>query len=132
MIRMFLDTSIIIALLRGDDLKELDHLLSAVKDGNACCNGIVLTELYSGIKGKKSEQAVSRITSALSYLPLERFDFLEAGKLRSGLFAKGLSMSTPDALIAAQVLDRDLKLITLDSFFLSVPSEVGLNIEIPA
>ncbi|MFQ6608595.1 MAG: PIN domain-containing protein [Fidelibacterota bacterium] len=129
--RLFLDTSLIIALLKGSNLNDLDRLLSAVREGRTCCNGIVLTELYSGVTGKKVEQGVMRITSALTYLSLKQKDFIDAGRLRSNLFTKGLTMSTPDALIAAQVLNNDLRLITLDKFFLKLPVEIGLKIDIP-
>lgn len=51
--------------------------------------------------------------------------------MRSQLLSKGLTMSTPDALIAIHVIKNRLKLLTLDSLFLKVPTEYNLQIEIP-
>lgn len=131
MTRLFLDTSVIVALLRGRDLPETDGITGAVRGGDACYNGIVVTELLSGVRNKKMGRQVAKITLALGFLPLEYEDFRSAGKLRSRLLSDGLRMSTPDALIAAHVLRHNLKLLTLDAFFLKLPVELGLRIEIP-
>lgn len=55
----------------------------------------------------------------------------EAGVLRNRLLSKGLTMSTPDALIAVHVIKNRLKLFTLDPLFLKVPTEYNLQVEIP-
>lgn len=131
MIPLFLDTSVVISLLRGDQISALNEIINEVKLGNVYYNGIVLTELISGARSEKYKQQTLKMLSGIKYLSLEFGDYQEAGVLRNRLLSKGLTMSTPDALIAVHVIKNRLKLLTLDSFFLKVPTEYKLQVEIP-
>lgn len=129
--RLFLDTSVLIALLKGN-LASSEEIVLAVERRIAYFNGIVLTELYSGVKRKHTNKQIVKIVNALGYLRLTYEDYRDTGELRGRLISQGLTMSTPDALIATHALKHDLRLLTLDAFFMKLPVEIGLQIEIPS
>ncbi len=128
---LFLDTSYIIEYLRGNSLSNLDRVQVAVREKSVYYNGIVLTELLSGVHSKKQGEKIEDILSGITYLPLKYPDFKKAGEIRNKLFKKGFSISTPDSLIVSHIMVYQLTFITLDSFFMKVSDLVGIDVEIP-
>jgi len=131
MSHLFLDTSFLIEYLKGSNLSNLEAVLSSVSKKAVFYNGIVLTELLSGVRTTREEVKIEKMLSGLTYLPIKYHDFKRAGKIRNSLFKKGFSMSTPDSLIASHVKGYKIKLITLDSFFIKGGELIGFPVEIP-
>ena len=126
---LFLDTSFIIEYLRGR-LSDLDDIIIQVKQKKVFYNGIVLTELLSGVRIQSDRKKIEKMLTGITYIPTQIKDFSDAGNIRKTLSKKGYSMSTPDAIIAAHAQRYSLTVVTLDSFLAKVPSLLKLKVEI--
>lgn len=106
-----LDTSVIIDVLNSKRARDtlLLHLLS---EGHllACC-AINVTEVYAGMRSH--EQARTDIlVDSLQYVEITKDIAKHAGRLKFEWARKGVTLSTPDTMIAAVALARKLILIT--------------------
>ncbi|MBC8345931.1 MAG: PIN domain-containing protein [Candidatus Marinimicrobia bacterium] len=129
---LFLDTSFLIEYIKGRELSNLEVVLTLVREKSVYYNGIVLTELMSGVRSLKEEKKIESMLSGLTYLPTKYADYKQAGQIRRSLFKKGLSMSTPDSLIASHAKSFKLTLVTLDAFFIKGGELIGFPVEIPS
>lgn len=127
---LFLDTSFLIDFLKGKPITDQEMIISAVRQKIVYYNGIVLTELLSGARTPKNKKQIEKMLSGLTYLPIKYDDYKQAGNIRKSLFKKGFSMSTPDALIVAQIKTYKMKLITGDTFFIKVGKLLNIELEI--
>jgi len=128
---LILDTSYLIDYFKGNRFSNDDSVEYAIKEKRACYNGIILTELVSGVRSKKVKSRIELILSGLTYLPLKYSDYSRAGEIRNQLFKQGFSMSTPDSLIASHAIEYSLMIVTMDSFFLKAGDLLGFEVEIP-
>lgn len=111
---LVVDTSSWISYFKGKHTEDIDE---ALKDGRVYLPPLVASELLSGSL-KPIER--SKLRDFLKELPLCENDFdhwVRVGELRSGLFAQGISISTPDAHIAQCALDLKCRLLSEDSIF---------------
>jgi len=107
----FLDTNILIDILRdrqgrrqlAQALLDQDHLL-------ATCP-INVAELYASMRPKE-EPATTGLVESLELLPITGRAAREAGLFKSRFAAKGVSLSLPDALIAAVAIEHGCTLVT--------------------
>lgn len=127
---LFLDTSFLIEYLKGKPLSNREKIFAAVRKKTVYFNGIILTELLSGARTPKQKKQIEKMLSGITYLPIKFDDFKQAGNIRNALFKKGFSMSTPDALIAAQIKKYKLKLLTADAFFTKAGKLLDIEVEI--
>jgi tRNA(fMet)-specific endonuclease VapC len=113
--KYLLDTNICIALIRQKP-KELIERLTACKPGDVGVSAITVAELVHGAqKSNQSEQNMAALEEFL--LPLELVDFdqraaIAYGYIRAYLERKGTPIGSMDMLIAAQVLSREVTLVT--------------------
>jgi predicted nucleic acid-binding protein len=106
-----LDTNILIDILRGrqkrrelaESLLDQDHLL-------AICP-INVAEIYAGMRPKE-EPATTGLVESLQLLPISGRAARQAGLFRRGYAAKGVSLSLPDALIAAVAIEHGCTVVT--------------------
>ena len=128
---LILDTSYLIDYFNGKMFSNDDVVEYAIKERRVCYNGIILTELISGVRSKKDKSKLELVLSGLTYLPLKYSDFVRVGEIRNKLFRKGFSMGSPDSLIASHAKEYNLTVVTMDSFFLKAGDLIGIEIEIP-
>jgi len=76
----------------------------------ACC-AITVAEIYAGMKPKEARDTAELLAS-LEYFETTRTVAQRAGTLKSAWAAKGVTLSLPDALIAAVAIEYDLVLAT--------------------
>lgn len=106
-----LDTNILIDILRGrrgrrelaQRLLDQDHLL-------ATCP-VNIAEIYAG-RRPTEERATTGLMDSLQFLPISADAARRAGHFRRFYEAKGVSLSLPDALIAAVSAEHDCILVT--------------------
>lgn len=109
-----LDTSSLIAYLRGDDGADVDAVEIALRSGQAVLPPIVLCELLSD---PTLPESTSRIFRQLPLLPVVGGFWERAGLLRAKVIAKRRKAKLADVLIAQVCLDSDVPLITRDRDF---------------
>jgi predicted nucleic acid-binding protein len=132
---ILLDTSVLSAVLRrrkkGEAERELSVQVEALLQGDRAIvlPGIVLQEVLSGIADQGQREKVLRaIRHSFPVLLATEGDHLMAADLVSAAARKGLALSTPDALIAAQALSRWATLLTRDGDFAPLGALAGLHL----
>lgn len=110
---ILLDTNVIIDLLNNEDDSRWDLLNQ--EDCVIC--GIVISELYSGIRSKKEEKAVELFVNSLDCLSVEEGDWQKIGQLISNFKKNGLSVPFQDAVFAYLSIKYNCKILTLDKHF---------------
>ena len=110
---ILLDTNVIIDLLNNEDDSRWDLLNQ--EDCVIC--GIVISELYSGIRSKKEEKAVELFVNSLDCLSVEEGDWQKIGQLISNFKKNGLSVPFQDAVLAYLSIKYGCKILTSDKHF---------------
>jgi predicted nucleic acid-binding protein len=134
---ILLDTSVVSAILRrrkkGEGEQEqvlarkVDELLRS--DEQVALPGIVLQELLSGI-AERSQYAkvLAGVRESFSVVLATEGDHLKAADIINIASIKGVAFSSPDALIAAQALNRRATLLTTDANFSKLAKLAGLRL----
>jgi predicted nucleic acid-binding protein len=131
---ILLDTSVVSAVLRrrrrGDAEQAVAARVSSLLQGpeDVAIPGIVLQEVLSGISDRRQhDRVLSGIRESFPVVLASQGDHLKGADLVSLSARAGISLSTPDALIAAQAINRGARLFSTDVDFVSL-SKVGLKL----
>ena len=119
--RVLADTNVWIAYFRGEQApaqarpaaEALDALI--VADRVVLC-GVVEMELYAGLRAGEREELEAQF-AALPFVETVREDFRRAGRVLGALRGRGVTIPSPDALIAALCLRHGLTLLENDGHF---------------
>jgi predicted nucleic acid-binding protein len=91
--------------------------------------GIVLQELMSGIaEAAQARRVLHSVREGFVVVLATTGDHLGAADLVNACARKGLALSTPHALIAAQARNRRASLFTTDADFLPLVALAGLSL----
>lgn len=110
------DTDFLIDLLsrpgksRQEAAKALFFQIVAL--GPLWITGIVVSELFTGIKGSEAVERVRSFLGHFKYLSVSMEEAVEAGRIRGEYLAKGLTLGVEDATNAAIAKGRHLVLVT--------------------
>lgn len=110
---ILLDTNVVIDLLNNEDDSRWDLLNQ--EDCVIC--GIVISELYNGIRSNKEEKAVELFVNSLDCLSVEEGDWQKIGQLISNFKKNGLSVPFQDAVLAYLSIKYGCKILTSDKHF---------------
>ena len=110
---ILLDTNVIIDLLNNEEDSRWDYL--SQEDCVIC--GIVISELYSGIRGKKEAKAIELFINSVDCLQIEQSDWLEIGSVICNLKKNGLSVPFQDSVLAYLSIKHGCKILTSDKHF---------------
>jgi predicted nucleic acid-binding protein len=132
---ILIDTSVLSAILRRrrrgaaeDRLAERVNLLLASEEPVAI-PGIVLQELMSGVaEPKQAVQLLAAVRASFPVVLATEGDHLKAADLASLGARKGIALSTPDALIAAQALNRRAQLFSTAGDFARLAALAGVRL----
>lgn len=119
--KILADTNVWIAYFRGERAtaqeqpaaEVLDRLIG--EDRVVLC-GVVEMELYQGLRENERSTLEAQF-SALAFFETRREDFRQAGHILGELRRQGVTIPSPDALIAALCLHHDLTLLENDGHF---------------
>jgi len=132
---ILLDTSVLSAVLRrrkrGDVEEALAARLSSLlkSEEQVAVPGIVLQEVLSGVADQKQgERVLAAVRESFPVMLATEGDHLKAADLGNLAARKGVALSTPDALIAAQAFNRRASLFTTDGDFPRPAALAGLKI----
>jgi predicted nucleic acid-binding protein len=130
-----LDTSVLSAALRRRKRGDLEEALAArlaallKSEEQVAVPGIVLQELLSGIADQKQgERVLAGIRESFPVVLATEGDHLKAADLSKLAARRGVTLSTPDALIAAQAFNRRASLFTTDGDFPKRAVRAGLKL----
>jgi tRNA(fMet)-specific endonuclease VapC len=122
---LVVDTSSWIAWLAGGGSSLVDE---ALEEGRLHLPVIVAAELLSGRLDASDRAELQDMLSDLPAVGTDPEHWFRAGKLRAGLRAKGLSVSTPDAHVAQCAIDTGGVLLTEDRVFEKIAKLVPLRV----
>ena len=110
---ILLDTNVIIDLLNNEEDARWNYL--SQEDCVIC--GIVISELYSGIRGKKEAKAFVLFINSVDCLQIEQSDWLEIGSFICNLKKNGLSVPFQDSVLGYLSIKNKCKILTNDKHF---------------
>jgi len=122
---LVVDTSSWIAWLAGGGSSLVDE---ALEDGRLHLPVIVAAELLSGRLDASERAELQDMLSDLPAVGTDPEHWFRVGKLRAGLRARGLSVSTPDAHVAQCAIDTGGVLLTEDRVFEKIAKVVPLKV----
>lgn len=93
-----------------------EHWALLQKDCVVLC-GIVITELYRGIRNKKEEKAIELFVNSVDCLPLQDEDWKKIGLFVAKLRDSGLIVPVQDAIISYLALKFNCTVCTNDKHF---------------
>ena len=93
---ILLDTNVIIDMLNNEDDSRWYYL---VHEECVIC-GVVIAELYSGIRNEKERNAIELFVNSVDCLTIEQNDWFQIGIYICNLKKNGLSVPFQDAVLA--------------------------------
>lgn len=132
---ILLDTSVVSAVLRrkrrSGQEEETARRVAALLEGDeqVVLPGIVLQEVLSGVADRAQHQRLlDGVRGSFPVALATEGDHLKAADLSNAAAREGIALATPDALIAAQAVNRRARLFTTDGDFLRLASVAPLRL----
>ncbi len=123
---LLIDTSSWISYFKnGDDAIDL-----ALQEGRVYITPVIAAELLSGTANAGNRQKMIDLFNELPFCGESREHWYDTGNLRSMLFQKGYTVSTPDCHISQAVLDIQGYLKTEDKIFSKIQTIVGFRLAV--
>lgn len=124
---ILLDTSVVSAVLRRRRRGPGEHAVARkvaallTNDEEVVLPGIVFQEVLSGVAERlQQEKLLASVRESFPIALATEGDHLMAADLTTQAARRGVALSIPDALIAAQAINRRAVLFTLDTDFESL------------
>jgi len=118
--RIIVDTCIWIEYFRGvSKIKEAITIL--INEHSLFLCGIVVYELFQGIKNPKEREMVQSDFEAFPYLEMNRSAWEKAANLSLSLRNKGITIPPSDLILASLALENKCMVFTKDSHFDTIP-----------
>ncbi len=128
---MFLvDSSIWIAYYRPGVVKKIEDLIKEIILADlVTINGIVITEVLSGISKRKEYNMVLNDFRGFHYLEMTEDIFFDASLLGSSLRKKGISIPPADLIIASSAIKHRCTIYHMDSHFDTISKNTKLEVK---
>lgn len=110
---ILLDTNIVIDMINNE---EDSHWALLQEDSVVLC-GIVMAELYRGIKNAKEEKAIELFVNSMDSLPLQNDDWKQIGLFITKLRNSGLIVPVQDAIISYLAIKYSCSVCSNDKHF---------------
>ncbi|MCQ2583014.1 MAG: PIN domain-containing protein [Treponema sp.] len=110
---ILLDTNIVIDMINNED----DSHWSLLQQNTVVLCGIVITELYRGIKNAKEEKAIELFVNSVDSLPFQNEDWKQLGLFIAKLRDSGLIVPVQDAIISYLAIKYNCSVCTNDKHF---------------
>ena len=130
MSEVLIDTSVWIDFFGGRALSHVSELTRLIEeDENLCTTGVILTELFQGIRSDTQYRKTEEYFGALIYLPMTEAIFVSAAALYRMLRKKRVTIRQPvDCMIASVAIDYAIPLLQNDRDFDQIAKHSKLRI----
>ncbi len=132
---ILLDTSVVSAVLRrrrrGVSEEAIAEKVAALlaSDEEVALPGIVFQEILSGVAERgRQDKLLAAVRESFPVTLATEGDHIKAADLVTQVARRGFALSTPDALIAAQAINRRALLFTTDADFERLGSLAALRL----
>jgi len=121
------DTCIWIEYFKG--LPKIKNQLPVIiTEESLCLCGIVVNELFQGIKSPQEREIVQSAFEAFPYLEMTRAIWEKAAGLSLSLRNKGITIPPSDLILASLAIENKCLIFTHDTHFNKIP---GVNLYYP-
>ena len=119
-VSVIVDTCIWIDYFKGlPEIKE--DLATLISEHSLCLCGIVIYELFQGIKDAKEKEMVKSDLEAFPYLEMNRSTWERAANLSLTLRHKGITIPSSDLILASLATENRCMIFTKDAHFDKIP-----------
>ena len=115
------DTCAWIDFFNGRDTPLAGSLAQALTNCEIVTCGVVMYELFQGIRSNKEYEVLRGAFSSLRYIEMDKGLWLAAAQISASLRKKGVTIPSSDIQIAAIALQHHLIILTIDQHFRQVP-----------
>lgn len=105
---------------------RVDEIL---QQGSAATNGLIKLEIISGARNDKESEDYSQALNALSQLTIDDRTWAEAARLGYRLRRQGLTVHSPDLIVAASAMEHGAILVHADADFDRIAANSRLRVE---
>jgi predicted nucleic acid-binding protein len=119
--RILVDTTIWIEFFRGKP-KIADHLEMLLMENAVWTCGVVVFEVFQGIKSEGEKNKILSVLASLPYVEMTKKLWQSAAELSILLKKNGVILPLSDIFIAAVAIEKDLSIYTLDHQFTQIPN----------
>ncbi len=115
--KFLIDSSAWIHFFNQTSPRHIAAVTRALKEDRACTCGVIVTEVFRGVRNSKERKLLLEYFSLLEYFDLEMQDYFQAAENAFILRKNGWTTKTIDLLIAQVALKADLVVIHDDRDF---------------
>lgn len=115
--KVLVDTSIWVEFFRGKNQKIKTHVSNLIKSQRACLAGVVMAELFHGVKTEQEVELLNETMGALDYFETKRSTWEKTGKILRNLRLKGVTLPLSDVLLATIAEENGCEILTSDNHF---------------
>jgi len=115
--RVLVDTSIWVEFFRGKNQRVKNHISNLIKSQRACLAGVVIAELFRGVKREEEIELLKETMAALDYFEVKKSTWEKTGEMLRGLRLKGITLPLTDVLLAAIAEENGCEILTSDNHF---------------
>jgi predicted nucleic acid-binding protein len=126
---VLVDTSVWIDFFQAPDSHSAENLSKLIVGHNqVMLCGVVLQEVLQGIRGTRNLDLVQERLSRFPFIKTDKETWLQAASLYRKLRAKGITVPTTDATIAALAMQHNLLLFSRDRHFETIAAGTTLRL----
>ncbi len=118
------DTCAWIDYFKGRDTIIAHSLAHALATCEIVTCGVVMYELFQGIRSNNEQRDLLKAFSSLRYIEMDKGLWLSAAQISASLRKRGVTIPSSDIQIAAVALHNKLSILTIDQHFKQVPDLV--------
>jgi predicted nucleic acid-binding protein len=124
---VLVDTSAWIDFFRKKDpcYRLVNKLLA---DDRICCAGLVLGELMQGARSDRETSVIREFLTVFPFLSESTATWEQAGSLAFRLRRQGTTVGLSDCLLAVLAKANEASLLTLDTHFIMIRSELPVDL----
>jgi predicted nucleic acid-binding protein len=130
---VLVDTTVWVDFLNNKKTARVQALEQLVADEEDICTcGVILTEVFQGIRDEADYNRTYSRFDAFLYLPMDRHTFVKAAELYRSLRRRGITIrKTVDCMIAAVAMEHKVPLLHNDKDFDPLEEFCGLKVVKP-
>ena len=127
---VLVDTTVWVDFLNNKKTAHVQALEQLVADEEDICTcGVILTEVFQGIRDEADYSRTYSRFDAFLYLPMDRHTFVKAAELHRSLRRRGITIrKTVDCMIAAVAMEHKVPLLHNDKDFDPLEEFCGLKV----
>ena len=127
---VLIDTTVWVDFFSGRPLPHVAALQAMIEDDeDLCICGVILTEVFQGIRSDADYRKTKEYFESLILLPMRKVTFERSASLYRSLRKKGVTIRTPiDCMIASVAIEHDIPLLHNDRDFEQIAKHSKLKI----